>query len=110
MVVSLLRSHHGILGAETNFVVHIFMFFHASHLVPNSALFIQYTFVGLAISSADITVVMDKGHVKWVGSSTDLSTSSIALSSLKEVNVSSQAPTLDRCGNTYTEVKENVTP
>ncbi|KAL6996728.1 hypothetical protein U1Q18_006857 [Sarracenia purpurea var. burkii] len=63
-----------------------------------------------AISSADITVVMDKGHVKWVGRSTDLLTSSIASSSLKEVNVSSQAPTLDRCENTYIEAKDNVTP
>ncbi|GMQ09242.1 hypothetical protein CsSME_00052686 [Camellia sinensis var. sinensis] len=61
-----------------------------------------------AISSADIIVVMDKGHVNWVGSSADLSISSLAFSSLKEFNISSQFQTIERSGNTSTETKENV--
>ncbi|PON89300.1 ATP-binding cassette containing protein [Trema orientale] len=43
-----------------------------------------------AISSADMVVVMDKGHVKWVGSSTDLSVSSYsAFSPLTELDTDS---------------------
>ncbi|CAL5444219.1 unnamed protein product [Camellia sinensis] len=61
-----------------------------------------------AISSADIIVVMDKGHVNWAGSSADLSISSLAFSSLKEFNISSQFQTIERSGNTSTETKENV--
>ncbi|CAL5361622.1 unnamed protein product [Camellia sinensis] len=61
-----------------------------------------------AISSADIIVVMDKGHVNWVGSSADLSISSLAFSSLKEFNISSQVQTIETSGNTSTETKENV--
>ncbi|KAI7986989.1 ABC transporter C family member 13 [Camellia lanceoleosa] len=61
-----------------------------------------------AISSADIIVVMDKGQVNWVGSSADLSISSLAFSSLKEFNISSQVQTIERSGNTSTETKENV--
>lgn len=40
-----------------------------------------------AISSADLVVEMEKGHVKWVGSSADLSVSSYsAFSPLNECN------------------------
>ncbi|PON77820.1 ATP-binding cassette containing protein [Parasponia andersonii] len=43
-----------------------------------------------AISSADMVVIMDKGHVKWVGSSTDLSVSSYsAFSPLNELDTDS---------------------
>ncbi|GFZ04617.1 multidrug resistance-associated protein 11 [Actinidia rufa] len=63
-----------------------------------------------AISSADIVVVMDKGHLKWVGHSTDLSTSSIAFSSLEEFNLFSQVQIQEISGSISTEVKEDVNP
>ncbi|XP_059642397.1 ABC transporter C family member 13 isoform X2 [Cornus florida] len=62
-----------------------------------------------AISSADMIVVMDKGHVNWVGSSADLSTSScFAFSSLKEFNVSTQVQTQEISSNTSSEAIHNV--
>ena len=53
---------------------------------------------------------MDKGHLKWVGHSTDLSTSSIAFSSLEEFNLFSQVQIQEISGSTSTEIKEDVNP
>ncbi|PSS06244.1 ABC transporter C family member 13 like [Actinidia chinensis var. chinensis] len=53
---------------------------------------------------------MDKGHLKWVGHSTDLSTSSIAFSSLEEFNLFSQVQIQEISGSISTEVKEDVNP
>ncbi|KAA8540550.1 hypothetical protein F0562_024531 [Nyssa sinensis] len=62
-----------------------------------------------AISSADMVVVMDKGNVKWVGSSADLSTSSsLAFSSMREFHIYSQDQSQERNANKFTEDKQNV--
>uniref|UniRef100_F6HBQ8 ABC-type xenobiotic transporter n=1 Tax=Vitis vinifera TaxID=29760 RepID=F6HBQ8_VITVI len=63
-----------------------------------------------AMSSADMIVVMDKGHVKWVGSSTDFSVSSYStFCSLNEFTVS-QVRSLECSTNTSTETKQDCKP
>ncbi|KAJ9693150.1 hypothetical protein PVL29_012054 [Vitis rotundifolia] len=63
-----------------------------------------------AMSSADMIVVMDKGHVKWVGSSTDFSVSSHStFCSLNEFTVS-QVQSLECSTNTSTETKQDCKP
>ncbi|KAL5574463.1 hypothetical protein UlMin_016162 [Ulmus minor] len=62
-----------------------------------------------AISSADIVIVMDNGHVKWVGSPNDLSVSSYsAFSPLNELDaithIQEQKSSMDTC----TEDKQRV--
>ncbi|KAK9281952.1 hypothetical protein L1049_004861 [Liquidambar formosana] len=62
-----------------------------------------------AITSADMIVVMDKGHVKWVGSSAELSVSSYSVFS--SLNVPNEASQVQRQGcstNTSTEPKQSL--
>ncbi|XP_052182316.1 ABC transporter C family member 13 isoform X3 [Diospyros lotus] len=63
-----------------------------------------------AISSADLVVVMDKGHVKWVGHSSEFSPSSLGFSSVKEINISPLILTQEQSRNTFREAKENSNP
>ncbi|KAK6911073.1 ABC transporter type 1, transmembrane domain, partial [Dillenia turbinata] len=62
-----------------------------------------------AISAADIIVVMDKGHVKWVGSSADFAVSSYpAFFSLKELNLSSELEVQGNRNHSSARVKEGL--
>ncbi|XAR50466.1 Xenobiotic-transporting ATPase [Bertholletia excelsa] len=61
-----------------------------------------------AISSADIIVIMDKGHVKWMGQPVDLPTSSLEFYSLKEFEISSQVQMRGKGGNTSAETDVSV--
>lgn len=59
------------------------------------------------MSSADMIIVMDKGRVKWVGSSTDLSVSSYStLSSLNEFTIS-QVQSPECATNTSTQTNQD---
>lgn len=54
-------------------------------------------------------IVMDKGHVKWVGSSTDLSASSYsAFSPLNELDINSHIYGQESSVDTCTEDKQNL--
>lgn len=60
-----------------------------------------------AISSADLIIVMEKGHVKWAGSSTDLSVSSYsAFSPLNELDTIGHNHGEESSMDTCTEVEQ----
>lgn len=62
------------------------------------------------MSSADMIIVMDKGHVKWVGSSTDLSVTSYStLSSLNEFTIS-QVQSPECATNTSAQTNQDCKP
>ncbi|KAE7997228.1 hypothetical protein FH972_001878 [Carpinus fangiana] len=62
-----------------------------------------------AISCADLVVVLEKGHVKWVGSSADLSASSYsAFSPLNEFDTYLHIQRQDSCVDTNSEVQLNI--
>ncbi|KAJ7951988.1 ABC transporter C family member 13 [Quillaja saponaria] len=61
-----------------------------------------------AMSSADMIVVMDKGHVKWVGSSADFSTSSyLAFSPLNEFDQLFHDQGQNRTISSSSEIKQH---
>lgn len=60
-----------------------------------------------AISSADMVVIMEKGHVKWVGSPNDLPVSSyITFSPLNELDSDVQNQGQPCSTNPYSKLKE----
>jgi ATP-binding cassette subfamily C (CFTR/MRP) protein 10 len=62
-----------------------------------------------AISCADLVVVLEKGHVKWVGSSADLSASSYsAFSPLNEFDTYLHIQRQDSSVDTNSEVQLNI--
>lgn len=62
-----------------------------------------------AISSADVIVVMEKGRVKWVGSSTDLAMSLYSgFSSMNDFDTSLHMPRQDCLLKTSTETKRSL--
>ncbi|KAB1218804.1 ABC transporter C family member 13 [Morella rubra] len=62
-----------------------------------------------AISSADLIIVMEKGYVKWVGSSANLSVSSYsALSPLNEFDTNLHIQRQECSMHTNTEVTQNL--
>lgn len=84
--------------------------FHKLVVFQTKLRIIQYFYIIQAMSSADMIVVMDKGHVKWVGSSTDFSVSSYStFCSLNEFTVS-QVQSLECSTNTSTETKQDCKP
>ena len=71
---------------------------------------IMYFYIIQAMSSADMIIVMDKGHVKWVGSSADFSDSSYStFSSLNEFNVS-QVQSPECSTNISTQTNQDCKP
>lgn len=60
-----------------------------------------------AISSADLVVVMEKGHVKWAGSSADLSICFQEFSSLIQYDMSSRVQTGESTRNNSMEAEGN---
>ena len=64
-----------------------------------------------AVSSADMIIVMDKGHPKWVGSSADFSFSSyMASSPLNELDADLHSQGQSSGTNSSSELKELSLP
>lgn len=61
-----------------------------------------------AISCSDFVVVMDKGHVKWLGHPAELSTSSLEFSPSKEFNIRSYVHAQERIGSTSMEADKST--
>jgi len=71
--------------------------------------FVLCFFTPQAISCADLVVVLEKGNVKWVGSSADLSASSYsAFSPLNEFDTYLHIQRQDSSVDTNSEVKLNI--
>lgn len=68
-----------------------------------------YSFTLQAISAADLVIVMDKGHVQWMGNPLEFTCpSDVAFSTIDEVSSCSEVQQRDKGSNISSEIQQKI--